>query len=67
MAERLRLTEAEVAGYIYLRASMPSVLGLGSTTPLDRTRSASQSSPNVRVLEDSDDTTATATSQPPQE
>ena len=67
MAERLRLVEAEVAGYIYLRASMPSALGLGDPAPFDRARSASQSSPNVRVLEDSDDTTATATSQPPQE
>jgi Mrp family chromosome partitioning ATPase len=38
MAERLRLTEAEVAGYIYLRASMPSVLGLGSTTLFDHVR-----------------------------
>jgi Mrp family chromosome partitioning ATPase len=67
MAERLRLVEAEVAGYIYLRASVPSVLSLGGTALFDRAGSASQSSPNVRVLEDSDDTTATATSQPPQE
>jgi Mrp family chromosome partitioning ATPase len=67
MAERLRLVEAEVAGYVYLQASMPSVLSLGGTALFDHARSASQSSPNVRVLEDSDDTTATATSQPPQE
>jgi Mrp family chromosome partitioning ATPase len=67
MAERLRLAEAEVAGYIYLRASMPSALSLGGAALFDRPRSASQSSPNVRVLEDSDDTAATATSQPLQE
>jgi hypothetical protein len=65
LAERLRLVETEVAGYIYLRASMPSALSLGGAAPFDRPRSASQSSPNVRMLEDSDDTTAT--SQPPQE
>ena len=67
MAERLRLVEAEVAGYVYLRASMPSVLSLGGTALFGRAGSVSQSSPHVRVLEDSDHPTATATSQPPQE
>ena len=38
MAERLRLVEAEVAGYIYLRASMPSALSIRAAALFDRAR-----------------------------
>jgi hypothetical protein len=38
MAERLRLVEAEVAGYIYLRTSMPSALSIRAAALFDRAR-----------------------------
>lgn len=67
MAERLRLIGVEVAGYIFLRESMPSVLGWYSAAMAPRARSASQSDRRSRVLVDSGHTTATAMTQPPQE
>lgn len=67
MAERFRLIGVEVAGYIFLRESMPSVLGRHSAAIVPGARSVSQSDRRSPILVDSGHTTATATPQPPRE